>query len=159
MELTLTSKRAEGTKEVGRILALCLKPGGVVALIGELGSGKTELVKGMAKGLGMDERMVTSPTYTLINEYEGSVSLFHFDFYRLSNIAQLEEIGADEYLWGDGICAVEWADMFPDALFGHAVYVRFKLLDQSTREIKILSEKPDHLNGEKLKKELAKLEY
>ena len=126
MELKIGTKDCGETRKVGRTLAFTLEPGAVVALVGELGSGKTEFVKGMAGALGLEENGVTSPTFTIINEYPTRPPLYHFDLYRLENPHQLDDIGAEEYLWGDGICAVEWADLFP--LRCLLIPLRFELL-------------------------------
>lgn len=94
---------------MGAELARDLGPGDVVALEGELGAGKTVFVQGVAEALGV-EGPVTSPTFTLINEYRGPVMLYHMDLYRLGSVPEMEAIGIEEYLYGDGICLVEWAE-------------------------------------------------
>jgi tRNA threonylcarbamoyladenosine biosynthesis protein TsaE len=92
-------------------LGRCLKPGSLVALSGELGTGKTQFIKGLAEGLGVDERyQVSSPSFVLINEYPGRVPLYHIDLYRLSERRDLEELGLEEYFYGNGVAAVEWAE-------------------------------------------------
>lgn len=87
-----------------------MRGGDVVALTGELGTGKTLLIKGIALGLGIEERNVTSPTFTLMNEYAGRLPLFHFDAFRMNRAAEIEELGADDYFFGNGVCVIEWAD-------------------------------------------------
>lgn len=105
------SNSAKETVEFGRRLAKKLKPGDVVALVGELGSGKTTLVKGIAAGLGVKNgSLVNSPSFVLIKEYKGKIPLYHFDLYRLKEPRQLEGLGYEEYFWGDGVCVVEWAE-------------------------------------------------
>lgn len=98
-----------------------LKAGDVVALWGDLGAGKTQFVKGIARQLGIPAESVTSPTFTLIHEYEGRLPLYHFDFYRLQQIEEALEIGVEEYFWGEGVCVVEWPDiitpLLPDAYY------------------------------------------
>jgi tRNA threonylcarbamoyladenosine biosynthesis protein TsaE len=107
----------------------------VLSLIGELGAGKTEFVKGLALGLGIDTE-VTSPTFTLIHEYRGGRHpLFHMDFYRLREERELDEIGLDEYLRAGGICAIEWADKFPSRLPPDSIKVFFRIDDEDRREI------------------------
>jgi len=104
-----TRSEAE-TVSIGIEFAKNLLPGSVVALFGELGTGKTRLVKGICIGLGVKEN-VLSPTFTIVNEYEGEkAKIYHFDFYRLARREELREIGFDEYLGGEGICLIEWAD-------------------------------------------------
>ena len=105
------------TKALGDRLGRILAPGDVIFLIGELGTGKTVLVKGMAKGLGADEESVTSPTFTLINEYQGrDMPLYHIDLYRVEDPLDLDNIGLDEILGGDGAAAVEWPERFESRL-------------------------------------------
>jgi tRNA threonylcarbamoyladenosine biosynthesis protein TsaE len=108
--LTMTTQSADETMKLGKALARHLKPGAIVCLHGELGSGKTTLVKGIAEGLKLKQQMVNSPTFVLMNIYEGKLPLYHFDFYRLQNIKEIEQIGYEEFLYGKGICVIEWAD-------------------------------------------------
>ncbi|MBE6910620.1 MAG: tRNA (adenosine(37)-N6)-threonylcarbamoyltransferase complex ATPase subunit type 1 TsaE [Ruminococcaceae bacterium] len=110
------------TEAFGERLARQLRPGDVVAFTGSLGMGKTALTRGMARGLGCGGR-VTSPTFTIVNEYEGATPLFHFDLYRLSCADELFDIGWDDYLARGGVCAVEWSERAADALPAHAVTV------------------------------------
>lgn len=102
----------EETVRFGARLSRHLKPGDIVCLFGELGSGKTTLVKGLAKGLRIPTERVHSPTFTLLNVYAGKQDLFHFDFYRLNNVAQIAGIGYDEFLYGKGVSVIEWAERF-----------------------------------------------
>ena len=106
----VTSESQKETMQLGARLAKLLKPGDIVCLYGDLGTGKTTFVKGMAKGLKISETEVHSPTFVLMNLYEGRVPLFHFDFYRLDDIQQIGMIGYDEFLYDDGIAVVEWAE-------------------------------------------------
>ncbi len=93
-----------------------LQQGDVVALYGELGSGKTHFVKGLCKGIGITHN-ITSPTFTIVNEYtEGKIPIYHFDCYRLKTLSELDEIGFDEYLEKKGICLIEWADLIKEKL-------------------------------------------
>ena len=103
--MTIITTSAEQTFEAGKALAEKLSPGDVLAFHGDLGAGKTVFVRGLAAGLGLDAR-VTSPTFTIVNEYEGKIPLFHFDMYRLSGSDDLFEIGWEDYLTRGGICAV-----------------------------------------------------
>ena len=117
-----TSSPAE-TEELGAALARRLTPGSVVAFTGDLGAGKTAFVRGMAAGLGVPGR-VTSPTFTIVNEYEGGrLPLFHFDMYRLNSADELFDIGWEDYLARGGVCAVEWSENIEDALEADAVRV------------------------------------
>jgi tRNA threonylcarbamoyladenosine biosynthesis protein TsaE len=154
MKFKIQSDSAEKTQETGRALAQSLRAGCVVGISGELGAGKTQFVKGIAAGLQIDPESVTSPTFTLINEYEGALPLFHFDFYRLETPAALDEIGAEEYFWGEGICVVEWADMFPESLPKRRVDVRIVAVDETKREIEVLVRENAPIDLEKLEKAL-----
>jgi len=110
------TKSAAETRELGVRLAGKLKAGDVILLEGELGAGKSELARGVAKGLGVEET-VTSPSFTILNVYEsGRVPLYHFDWYRLESSEELFELGMDEYLGGEGIALVEWPGICPDAV-------------------------------------------
>ena len=103
------------TEALGEWLADRLEPGAVIAFTGDLGAGKTAFTRGLARGLGVAER-VTSPTFTIVNEYEGRLPLFHFDMYRLGSSEELFDIGWEDYLARGGICAVEWSENIDDAL-------------------------------------------
>ena len=109
--------------EYGKMLAGELSPGSVVGLVGDLGSGKTTLTRGIALGLGIEER-VLSPTFTLINEYMGGrLPLYHFDEYRLDSPYDMEQLGYEEYFFGRGATVVEWADKFPELLPDGAIMI------------------------------------
>lgn len=110
------------TEEIGAQLAQMLKPGTVLAFTGELGMGKTAFTRGLARGLGFSGR-VTSPTFTLVNEYDGRIPLFHFDLYRIASSDELFDIGWDDYLSRGGICAVEWSERICDVLPPNTVFV------------------------------------
>ena len=117
------TKTPAETETVGETLAAALGPGAVVAFTGDLGAGKTAFVSGMAEGLGIEER-VTSPTFTIVNEYEGGrLPLFHFDMYRLGSADELFHIGWEDYLARNGVCAVEWSENVAGALEGGCVRV------------------------------------
>lgn len=109
-------KNEKETESFGKALAGELKAGDVLALIGDLGTGKTALTRYIAKGLDIDER-ITSPTFTIVKEYTGRrLPLYHFDVYRVSDADELFNIGIEEYFFGSGVCIVEWADMILDIL-------------------------------------------
>ncbi len=112
----LTNSAAE-TEAVGEQLAATLVSGDVIAFRGGLGMGKTAFTRGLARGLGIDD-VVTSPTYTIVNEYEGRLPLFHFDLYRLGSFEELEDIGWEDYLARGGVCCLEWSENIPQVQEG-----------------------------------------
>ena len=126
----------EETERIGEALAKSLQPGTVLAYRGDLGAGKTAFTRGLARGLGCKET-VTSPTYTIVNEYLGGrLPLFHFDMYRLASSDDLWDIGWEDYLDREGVCAVEWSENVADAM-ENAVTVTIEKLGETTRRITI----------------------
>ncbi len=121
------------TKTWGRQLAQLLFPGAVVGLEGELGAGKTCFVKGLAAGLGLDEEEISSPTFTLIAEhYRGRVPLYHIDLYRLEG-GGVEELGIDEYLFGQGVSVIEWFRFLPAGTIGEHLLISFSFCGEEGR--------------------------
>ena len=120
--LKLTTKSVEETSKIGEQLGELLNKGNIVCLSGDLGAGKTAFTKGIAKGLGVED-YVTSPTYTIINEYEGRLPLYHFDVYRLNNVEEMYELGYEEYFFGDGVVVLEWADIVRDIIPGERLWI------------------------------------
>ena len=137
MQEYLTHSEAE-TEQAGADFARALPDGKVVAMYGELGSGKTAFVRGMARGMGLTCR-VSSPTFTIVNEYEGPRELIHFDMYRLGSSDELFDIGWDDYLARSGVCAVEWSERVSDALPDDTIYVDIARgeEDENTRTITV----------------------
>ncbi len=130
-----TTSPAE-TEAVGQAVGAVLKPGTVLAYEGDLGAGKTAFTRGLARGLGATES-VTSPTYTIVNEYlSGRIPLFHFDMYRLSCADDLWDIGWEDYLERGGVCAVEWSENVAEAMEG-AIRVRIEKTGPETRRITV----------------------
>lgn len=128
------------TRDFGKTLAGKLKAGDVLLLVGDLGTGKTTFVKGLAKGLRINPDQVHSPTFVLMNIYEGRLSLFHFDLYRLEQGAELNRLGFEEFLYGDGIAVIEWADRMGDLTPGE--YLRLDLKhDKDDRRVLSLKAK------------------
>ena len=136
MRQTFITNSEHETEALGARLAGVLHGGCVVAMFGDLGSGKTALVRGMARGMGLNAR-VTSPTFTIVNEYLGPVDLIHFDMYRLHSSDELFDIGWEDYLSRGAVCAVEWSENVEDAFFGDEIRVTFKKLSDNGREITI----------------------
>lgn len=132
---SIISHSPQETFELGRQTAAQLRRGSVLALAGDLGAGKTQFTKGLAVGLGV-ERDVTSPTFTLIHEYQGDrLPLFHIDLYRLEEADEVLGIGIDEYLDGDGVTVIEWADKFAELMPPGVRWIRFRVLEGDDREI------------------------
>ena len=127
----------EQTVQLGKKLAEKLSPGSIIALTGDLGCGKTAFVRGIVSYFGNTED-VSSPTFTLVNEYDGSVRIYHFDVYRLQNPSLEECDWMDDYLFGDGICLIEWADNIKNVLPTETIWVSFTKkteINQDCREI------------------------
>ena len=130
------TKSPEETERLGERLGKMLRGGEVIAYLGDLGAGKTAFTRGLARGLGISMR-VTSPTYTIVNEYTGGrLPLFHFDMYRLGSAEELFDIGWEDYLARDGVCAVEWSENVQEAMQG-AITVRMEKRSENTRCIRI----------------------
>jgi len=150
--LKLISDSREQTVEIGRRIGTFLGGGDIVALIGELGSGKTSLTQGIARGLDVAENVpVVSPTFTLVNEYPGRLPLVHLDVYRLSGPADLVDMGYEEYFYGGGAVVIEWAEKILDLLPETAIIIRMAYIDENTREL-IIEGPPESL--EKLENHL-----
>ena len=131
----LTNSPAE-TEAVGEMLAQRLRPGTVLAYTGDLGAGKTAFTRGLARGLGYADP-VTSPTYTIVNEYLGGrLPLFHFDMYRLGSAEELWDIGWEDYLERGGVCAVDWSENVTEAM-ENAIWVRIEKTGEESRRITI----------------------
>ena len=132
----VTNSPAE-TEALGQRLAETLQPGDVIAYTGDLGAGKTAFTRGLARGLGITER-ITSPTFTIVNEYLGGrLPLFHFDMYRLGSSEELYEIGWEDYLARGGVCAVEWSENVADAMPDGTVYVTIQRAPEGENARKI----------------------
>ena len=129
------SNSPEETIEMAREYSKTVNSGEVVCLHGELGSGKTHFVRGFVQGFGISGDVVTSPTFTIINEYDGDTPIFHFDCYRLEHYREAIEIGAEEYLYGNGVCIVEWPDRISELLPPDAHKITLNVLGKEKREI------------------------
>ena len=137
---TFTSNSPAETEAFGRDFAKKVKPKDVLALAGGLGAGKTQFVKGLAAGLGSTSA-VTSPTFTLIHEYRGGqIPIYHFDFFRIEDRHSAKRLGLDEYLFGDGVSVIEWADRFPELIPDNAHWISFDLLSETTRQITVAAD-------------------
>jgi tRNA threonylcarbamoyladenosine biosynthesis protein TsaE len=138
--MTIYSGSETDTENAGFALAQRLVPGSVVALRGELGAGKTVFTRGIARGLGVTSR-VTSPTFNIVNEYEGEIPLFHFDMYRIDGEDELFGIGFEEYLERGGVVCVEWSERVENALPLNAVFVTIENAGDGARKV-FIQEKP-----------------
>jgi tRNA threonylcarbamoyladenosine biosynthesis protein TsaE len=149
---TFASKSSKETMRLGRRLAENLNKGDVVALIGELGSGKTTFTKGVAEGLGVRSwRYVNSPSFVIVKAYRGTMPLYHMDLYRLDGNAEMETVGYEEYLWSDGVCVVEWADKIMRLLPNEYVKITITFTNHRERLITVIP------RGQRLRKRIAKL--
>ena len=132
---TFISNSASETAAIGRQFAKQLNAGSILALKGELGSGKTQFTKGLVAGLESSVP-VTSPTFTIIHEYPGGhLPVYHFDFFRLEDRESVVQLGLDDYLFGDGISVIEWADRFPESIPEQARWILFEIRSENARMI------------------------
>jgi tRNA threonylcarbamoyladenosine biosynthesis protein TsaE len=138
IEHRVVSSCPEDTLRIGVLLGQHLANRSVVALTGELGSGKTCLAQGIARGLGVPEDFyVTSPSYALVNEYQGRLRLFHVDLYRVQDKAELEDIGLEEIIGADGVTVIEWADKLVGLLPDERLCVSISIVNEQTRALRI----------------------
>ncbi|MBU1912219.1 MAG: tRNA (adenosine(37)-N6)-threonylcarbamoyltransferase complex ATPase subunit type 1 TsaE [Candidatus Omnitrophica bacterium] len=136
--LNLYTKSAEETILAGEKLAKKLRTGDVVALSGNLGSGKTTFTKGIGKGLGIkNPRRINSPTFVLIKEYDGKMPLYHLDLYRLDKLKEIENLAIEEYIYGKGVTVIEWAEKIKCLLPKKHISVKFKVKGMDKREVVI----------------------
>ncbi len=134
--LEVLSRGPEQTLNLGRVFGEILREGDMVALIGELGAGKTVMVKGIAQGLGVEnEQEVTSPSFVLVNEYEGRIPIYHIDLYRLQDLHEVENLGWEEILYGPGVALVEWAEKVLPLLPEERIEIRFQWVSSGERRI------------------------
>ena len=117
---------AEDTEKIGLYFGKKALEGDIFCLQGDLGVGKTVFTKGFAKGLEIKENYITSPTFTIINEYEGRLNFYHFDVYRINSIEEMDDIGYEEYFFGQGVCLVEWAGLIKEIIPERAVWVNIE---------------------------------
>lgn len=135
----------EETLRFGATLAGSLKPGSVVCLHGGLGAGKTHLVKGIVSALGFPAGKVNSPTFTIVNEYRASLPVYHFDAYRIERDEELLELGVEEYLYGQGVCLIEWPEKMETFIPANAVHITIQKLGESIRSFAISeTSKPEY---------------
>ncbi len=137
--MVIQSKSASETVRLGKSIGSLLLPGDVVALVGELGAGKTQFIKGLAAGAGIrNPTYISSPSFTLINEYPGRITFYHIDLFRLSKEKEAEDLGLEDYIQGKGITAIEWADKIPSLLPKELLIIRIAYTGKNTRSLEIL---------------------
>ncbi|MFI3209903.1 MAG: tRNA (adenosine(37)-N6)-threonylcarbamoyltransferase complex ATPase subunit type 1 TsaE [Peptostreptococcaceae bacterium] len=124
----------EKTKEIGYKLGKLLTEKSVITLVGDLGAGKTTLTQNIARALEIDN-YITSPTFTIVNEYEGKYPLYHFDVYRIGSSDEMYDIGYDEYVYGEGICIIEWANLIYDILPSEYLDIKLNYIENSREMI------------------------
>ncbi|MDF2673798.1 MAG: tsaE [Clostridiales bacterium] len=134
--MRIVTRSEEETLIIGTKIGEKLMPGSVISLNGDLGAGKTHITKGIAKGLGVED-YITSPTFIIVNQYEGRIPLYHFDVYRINDIDEMYEIGFEEYLYGDGACIIEWGKIVEELLPEYTIKIDINKIDDNTREIVI----------------------
>lgn len=138
MQLTIDIPDLLATESIGRKLGELLFPGAVIALVGQLGAGKTHLTRAVAEGLGVkNPALVNSPTFVLIQEYPARLPIYHFDAYRLSGPREFAELGADEYFRGDGVSIVEWADKVAATIPTDHLRIQIEIIDENRRQFEI----------------------
>ena len=143
--MEIVSKSTSHTRTLGKQIGELLRKGHIVALVGELGTGKTVLAKGIALGLGVSPRdYPRSPSFILINEYQGRLPVYHFDLYRLDNLRDLENIGYQEHFYGQGVTVIEWAQKIEGALPKRYLRVELYFQGKSDRLIKLIAFGPDY---------------
>ncbi len=137
-QIQITTHSLEETQALGQKIGTWLGAGAVLALTGDLGSGKTAFTQGIARGLDVPvDYYITSPTYTLINEYPGRCHLFHADLYRIENSVDFDDIGLYEIMDSDGVVVIEWADRLHENLLSEYIAIHIEMLDDESRKIRI----------------------
>lgn len=152
MSHTISISDLTATESFGRALGALLFPGAVIALVGQMGAGKTHLTRAIAGGLEVrNPAAVNSPTFVLIQEYPARLPIYHFDTYRLSGVREFAELGAAEYLLGDGVCVIEWADKVETALPNDHLRIEIEIVSADERAFHLSA------SGERHRELLARL--
>jgi tRNA threonylcarbamoyladenosine biosynthesis protein TsaE len=154
MNLVVITKSPKETKKLGKEISKLVKPGDLFAFYGELGTGKTCFIQGISEGLEV-ENYITSPSFTIINEYQGKIPIYHFDFYRLDSTAEIFDLGYEDYFYGEGLTVVEWSEKIEQYLPKEHLKISIKLKNYNERTISFIPQ-GDRFN--KLLEELTKIE-
>ena len=154
MNLTIITKNPEETKNLGKEISKIIKPGDLLAFYGELGAGKTCFIQGISLGLEVKD-YVTSPSFTIINEYQGKIPIYHFDLFRFDNAEEILELGYEEYFYGEGLIVIEWAEKIERFLPKEHLKIDIKFKDCYERTISFISQGD---RFDKFLKELSKIE-
>lgn len=143
----LETRSVEETIELGERIGKLLQAGDVAALIGKLGSGKTTLTQGLARGLGVGKKdYVTSPTFTLIKEHKGRIPVYHIDLYRIDNLKEVYDLGYDEYFYGEGVTIIEWADKIRKLLPKEVLLINLEIINENRRRIEFVPQGKHYRN-------------
>jgi len=137
IEKVLTSRSESDTTNIGEEFAKSVNVGDIICLYGDLGAGKTQFVKGFARHFDVDPQIVTSPTFSIIQEYQGRVAIYHFDFYRIKAPEEAIEIGVEEYFYGDGVCIIEWPQRLKAILPDDCLNIKIEQTGPDTRLIRL----------------------
>jgi len=137
MNLTIITKSPEETKKLGKELSKLVKPGDLIAFYGELGAGKTCFIQGISQELEV-KGYVTSPSFTIVNEYQGRIPIYHFDLFRLDNTEEILELGYEEYFYGEGLTVIEWAERIEQLLPKEYLKIDIKFKDRNQRTISFI---------------------
>jgi len=145
LKVKFQTKSVSETSRIGKSIGSLLLPGDVVALVGELGTGKTQFIKGLAAGVGVGKpTYIASPSFTLINEYAGKVPFYHIDLFRLKSEKEAEELGLEEYFQRGGITAIEWADKIPSLLPQEIFWIHIRYTGRHTRSFEMIAKGERH---------------
>ena len=136
MDSTVICRTAQDMEELGRQVGKTLKPGSVISLRGSLGAGKTVFAKGVARSLGITEAIV-SPTFTLLQEYDGRIPMYHMDLYRISSVDDFQMIGGEDMLYSDGVCLIEWSEIIDDILPSGTLFVGITVNEDQSRTVRM----------------------
>ena len=137
------TRSPEETQDIGRAMGAAASPGHVFLLVGELGSGKTCLTQGVLWGMGGEE-YARSPTFVLVSEYQAAMTLYHVDLYRVSTPEEVLDLGLDEYLYGEGVCVVEWADRAPGLLPDESLTISLETVGEGERRLTVSADAPKY---------------